>query len=109
MTPEAIEYDKQQGLLNQAMCSIAQGYASPHLTSVDFLVRIPEEKRISKQMIDSGLLKGKSVLVRTDKINDSDRFYFLEAVNRFKQIIRMFHSTFSSFCAYTFVIKFCQA
>lgn len=90
LSPEKIEYDKHMGLLNQGMCSLAQGQASPYLASVDFLVRIPEEKRISKQMVDSGFLKGKSVLVRTDKINDEDCFYFLEAVNRFKQIAGCF-------------------
>ncbi len=83
--PEKMEYDKQMGLLNQAMCSIAQGEKSPHLTSVDLLVSIPEEKQISKHMINSGVLKGKSVLVRTDEISMKDLFYFIGTVHQLQE------------------------
>lgn len=71
-------YDRQMARLNLASCLMAQNQASEHWAAFDFLVGIPEKKRISSATI-AHAVPGKSILIRTDKVGIGDIVHFLEA------------------------------
>ena len=79
------EYNYHMGRLNQAICEMARTNSSPDWQSLDFLRKIPLEKRISSGMINThDLLAKKKVLVRTDGITINELFYFLNAIQQLR-------------------------
>lgn len=86
ITQEEVVYTKHMARLNLAACLMAQRKATEHWGSFDVLIGIPQEKRISKAIVNiPGKLHERSVLVRTDKVGIGDIVHFLEAANVLKK------------------------
>jgi hypothetical protein len=83
--PEEKQYAQNMALLNLAVCTMAQRKPSEHWASFDKLINIPAQKCISKRMIAGGELRDKLVRVRTDAIEISDLFRFMETANILKK------------------------
>lgn len=73
-------------VLNLAACLMAEGEATEHWSIFDYLLEIPQNKQISKKIIENAKENGeKTVLVRTHLISINDIVCFLSAVNTLKE------------------------
>jgi len=80
------DYDKKMAKLNLAACLMAQRQPTEHWSSFDALVGIPEEKRISPEMVENAKKDSKkSILVRTDLVGIGDIAHYLEGAHQLKE------------------------
>lgn len=80
------EYDQNMARVNLASCEMAQGKATENWKAFDALIGIPQEQRLTKELIDSASgLKDKVVLVRTDYDGIGDIAHFLESAHELKK------------------------
>lgn len=77
------EYDQDMAKLNLAACLMAQRESTEHWNSFDKLIGIPQENRLSQELLVSK--EKKSVLIRTDQVGIGDIVHFLATANVLKK------------------------
>lgn len=81
------EYDQNMARVNLATCYLAHAKFNKNWSSFDALIGIPENKRISSDLIKSyNGLRDRLILLRTDQVNTCDIFHFLETAHILKEL-----------------------